>query len=67
MNETFASLREKDKNLCALWHEPITVITAKDVICSFLKVIKCSKNTPLMNCISWMDNCSAQNKNWTLF
>lgn len=64
-NETFASLKDDD-NICVMWHEAIRGRCASEVASAYYNLIKSlsSKVTKLM---FWVDNCSAQNKNWTLF
>lgn len=64
-NETFAALT-KDDNICVMWHEAIRGRSASDVASAYYNIIKkCS--IEVMKFIFWVDNCSAQNKNWTLF
>ena len=67
-NETFAPLGEATKenpNITVLWHEATSGRNAADLASAFwnfFESVDC--NEPL---ILWLDNCSAQNKNWTLF
>ena len=63
-NETFASL-SNDDDLCVLWHEGLSGRDASDVTSAYYKII--SKLTNVDKFLFWADNCSAQNKNWTLF
>ncbi|CAH1996809.1 unnamed protein product [Acanthoscelides obtectus] len=64
-NETFASLH-KDGNICVMWHEAIRGRSATDVASAYYNVIKNSDNVT-KKFTFWVDNCSAQNKNWTLY
>ncbi|CAH2000887.1 unnamed protein product [Acanthoscelides obtectus] len=64
-NETFAPLN-KDDNKCYVWHEATRGRNAPDIASTFYHVIK-NSNPNVMSFIFWMDNCSAQNKNWTLY
>ena len=63
-NETFASLTGKD-DLCVMWHEANSGRDASDVTSAYYRVIQRSSDASTF--IFWADNCSAQNKNWTLF
>lgn len=65
-NETFASLKSEDDNICVLWNESIRGRNAADVTSAYYNFI--TKSDPkITNFVFWVDNCSAQNKNWTLF
>ena len=69
-NETFApvggSKNEKDKATGVLWDEGIRGQSAADVASTFVSFIR--KNRDTKGFISfWLDNCSAQNKNWYLY
>ncbi|CAH2010131.1 unnamed protein product [Acanthoscelides obtectus] len=64
-NETFASLH-KDGNIFVMWHEAIRGRSATDVASAYYNVIKNSDNVT-KKFTFWVDNCSAQNKNWTLY
>ena len=62
-NETFASL-DGGKDIVVLWHEAIAGRLAQNVASAYIKCINtCGKDY----IIFWADNCTAQNKNWTLF
>jgi hypothetical protein len=67
-NETFAVVgkaTEKTKNKCVLWHEGDAGRSAQEVADAFVKYLA---SEPLLQHVTlWLDNCSAQNKNWTLF
>ena len=62
-NETFASVYG-EVDLLILWHEAIAGRNANHVSSAFIKVIK-SCNTEKV--VFLVDNCPAQNKNWTLY
>jgi hypothetical protein len=64
-NETFTDLSGK-QDISFLWHEGITGRTAAEVASTFYKaMMHCSSYSSF---VFWLDNnCSAQNKNWTLF
>ena len=68
-NETFApvggSKNGKDKATGVLWHEGIRGRSAADVASTFLSVTR--KNRDTKDLIFWLDNCSAQSKNWYLY
>ncbi|CAH1967191.1 unnamed protein product [Acanthoscelides obtectus] len=48
------------------WHEAIRGRSATDVASAYYNVIKNSDNVT-KKFTFWVDNCSAQNKNWTLY
>ena len=61
-NETFASMNE-EVDFAVLWHEGIAGRLATNVASAYIKCINLSGDTVTV----WVDNCSGQNKNWTLF
>ena len=62
-NETFAPLggSKNGKPVGMLWHEGISGSNAEDVASVFLTYLRKFETT------IWLDNCSAQAKNWWLF
>ena len=69
-NETFAKMYKTAKpinenHICILWHEAITGRNACDVASAFIKFFKQLRDEEKI--VLWMDNCTAQNKNWCLF
>lgn len=64
-NETFASL-QLDENICIVWHEALRGRTATDIASAYYNLIK-NSDSQISEFIFWVDNCSAQNKNWTLY
>lgn len=64
-NESFVSLKPKDKHLLVIWHEAIAGRNAEDVSSAFLAFFL--KNRDVKNIILWLDNCTSQNKNWVLY
>lgn len=66
MNETFASLKNGGKNYCVLWHEATNSRGAAEVASTYYKIIS-TANPSVTKFTFWVDNCSAQNKNWTIF
>lgn len=65
-HETFANLQAGKENKCVLWHEAIRGRNGPDVVSAFYNVLK-RLNNETKHVIFWTDNCTAQNKNWTLF
>jgi len=63
-NETFASITAKQLHLVVLWHEGITGRMAADVVSAY---VRCLTYCASQKVVFWVDNCAAQNKNWTLF
>ena len=64
-NETFASM-SGHPDLCVMWNEEIAGRLAPDVTSAFAEIIM-NRFPVLKNLTFWMDNCSAQNKNWCLY
>ena len=63
-NETFASGEKGDKNFAVMWHEGISGRKASDVTSAYCKfLVESGEKNPIF----WVDNCSAQNKNWTFY
>jgi hypothetical protein len=67
-NETFAHLggaTAVNPNITALWHEATSGQNAPDIASAFWNFfIQVNCSLPI---VLWLDNCSAQNKNWTFF
>ena len=65
---TFAPLggRQGRKPYGLIWHEVISGRLDEDVTSTYVKFINVYKRDPT-SLILWVDNCSAQNNNWTLF
>ena len=63
-NETFASISNDKPDYVILWHEGIAGRLAGNVASSFIKCIILDATSRIL---FWADNCSAQNKNWTLY
>lgn len=65
-NMTFAPLSSKSDQptYCILWHEAIQGRNAEDITSAILAFIGENVHTDY---ILWADNCTGQNKNWTLY
>ena len=66
-NENFAPVggTMNGKAICVLWHDAIRGRTAEDVGSVFLAFVRRLQD---INSITlWLDNCSAQGKNWWLY
>ena len=67
-HETFAPLGGgKKKPVGVVWHEGIAGRNAEDVMSSYHKAMNSTHCRDVNNFIFWADNCTAQNKNWTLY
>ena len=66
-NESFVPIgtKQKAKPLAVLWHEAISGRKKGDILNAFYSFFYHFRDVKHI-CI-WLDNCSAQNKNWTLF
>ena len=66
-NETFAMMGSQSKKVhyLAIWDESISGRNRCDIASAFNKVLQ--KERDRQHFIFWLDNCSAQNKNWVLY
>lgn len=56
---------KKIKPLAVLWHEGIAKRSKEDIISAYYAFFLKNRDKEIVTI--WMDNCSAQNKNWALF
>lgn len=66
-NESFVPVgtKQKDKKpLAVIWHEGVAGRSKTDIISTFNAFFLCNRDEK--HIILWLDNCSAQNKNWAL-
>lgn len=65
-HETFASVgKRKNKNtISVLWHEDTAGRSAAEITSAYVTALE--KERDVRHSILWVDNCSAQNKNWCL-
>lgn len=71
-NETFAPVGQKSwkrgeapRPVSVVWHEGVAGRDAPDVASAVIKYLETQRDAEQVTI--WMDNCTAQNKNWTLF
>jgi hypothetical protein len=66
-NETFARMGNHctGKHLLAVWDESIAGRKKEDIASAYHSMVE--KQRDITKMIFWLDNCSAQNKNWTLY
>ena len=64
-NETFAPAGGHGSPLGYVWHEGIRGRNDEDIASTFVKFLASLGNTSTL--VIWADNCTAQNKNWTLY
>lgn len=66
-NESFVPLGKKPKSYpwAILWHEAIAGRSKDDLISTFYAFFLANRDTKHITV--WLDNCSSQNKNWSLF
>lgn len=66
-NESFVPVGKTNKQQFAcLWHEGISGRKKDDIISTFYAFFLQQQIRDLEKITLWLDNCSAQNKNWTL-
>lgn len=66
-NESFVPVgtKQKDKKpIAVIWHEGVAGRSKTDIISTFNAFFLCHRDEK--HIILWLDNCSAQNKNWAL-
>ena len=66
-HETFASVgkgKNKKNTISVLWHEGIAGRSAAEITSAYMAALE--KERDVRHIILWVDNCSAQNKNWCL-
>ena len=64
-NETFSELGKHGKDTAVVWQEAISGTRDEDSGSAFHKYIDGLRDTKKIT--MWPDNCSGQNKNWTLY
>lgn len=68
-NESFVPIGKKRntsaKTFAAIWHEAISGRKMSDIASCFRAFLLANRD--LKRIFIWLDNCAAQNKNWTLF
>ena len=63
-NETFSPVGGHADPLGNLWHKGIRGQNDEDIASVFIKFLT---NHDAADIVFWLDNCTGQNKNWTLF
>ncbi|CAG9773557.1 unnamed protein product [Ceutorhynchus assimilis] len=66
-NESIVPIGKKHKKFptAVVWHEALSGRSKEDIISAFYAFFL--DNRDAENIILWLDNCAAQNKNWTFF
>lgn len=66
-NETFAPVgkNQKENPLAVLWHEAVAGRKKEELVSTFHHFFLSVRDS--IKITLWLDNCSSQNKNWTLF
>jgi len=64
-HETFAPLLTLNNTISVVWHEGITGRSTDDIASNFISAMKAERD--ISHFTFWLDNCGAQNKNWTIF
>ena len=64
-NETFSPIGKSfGKSWACIWHQGVQGRNDEDITSAFVKFIQ--QHRDLEHLVLWMDNCTSQNKNWTL-
>ena len=64
-NETFAPAGGHGSPHGYLWHEGIRGRNDEDIVSTYVKFLE--RLSDVSDVVIWTDNCTAQNKNWTLY
>ncbi|KAG1936336.1 hypothetical protein F2P79_018678 [Pimephales promelas] len=56
--------KNKKTNISVVWHEGVAGHSAGEIASAY--VVAVEKERDLLHSVFWVDNCSAQNKNWCL-
>ncbi|CAH1637517.1 unnamed protein product [Spodoptera littoralis] len=66
-NLTFAPIEKKSSDFatCVLWHEAQSGRDASDIVNAIYAFLQANRD--MEHLYIWTDNCTAQNKNWTLY
>ena len=67
-HETFAPIgkyKQTSKTNSIVWHEGVAGQLGEEISSTFLQALEQYRD--FMHIVYFMDNCTAQNKNWTLF
>ena len=66
-NETFSPIgKGEGKSTAVVWHQGMMGRNDEDVVSAYLKALEQPEFNSRPEVVIWADNCSAQNKNWTL-
>ena len=66
-NETCSPIgKGTGKSTAVVWHQGMMGRNDEDVVSAYLKALEQSEFNSRPEVVIWADNCSAQNKNWTL-
>ena len=66
-NETFSPIGKKiGDSYAILWHQGVKGRDDEDITSAVVKFLA-NLHCDLKQLVIWMDNCTSQNKNWTIF
>ena len=66
-NETFSPIgKGTGKSTTVVWHQGMMGRNEEDVVSAYLKALEQPEFNSRPEVVIWADNCSTQNKNWTL-
>lgn len=64
-NETFAAVSKGSPTFAVLWHEGVSARNDEDISSAFYQFLMETRDAEEI--VFWLDNCGAQNKNWTFY
>ena len=66
-HQTFSPLGRANDSLGVVWHSGLMKRNDEDVASAFILALRSNHFRDVEFLTIWVDNCSAQNKNWTLY
>ena len=66
-HQTFSPLGRANDSLGVVWHSGLKKRNDEDVASAFILALRSNHLWDVEFLTIWVDNCSAQNKNWTLY
>ena len=66
-HQTFSPLGDAKGSVGVVWHSAMMQRNDEDVASAYISAIRSARYLDASSLTIWVDNCSAQNKNWTLY
>ena len=66
-HQTFSPLEDAKGSVGVVWHSAMMQRNDEDVASAYISAIRSARYRDASSLTIWVDNCSAQNKNWTMY